>query len=229
LLINIYVSAQVTTNPQLDKCIKSKKVLYTVTGAAAGAASGLLASVFGVGGKSKKSTAENIIIGAVAGGAIGYATAYYKAAANCLKEHPEWIPESEITRSESYTEAVKELSYNPNQGLLVKVSKVDMDSTVKPGDSLEISSTFIVLTPNGEESNITIIRKLYAIADGKEEEIPFLGRESEERTVEAGKHTDTVHLPIPAEVKPGTTYKFEFGLKCDNAQPSSNSATVSVS
>lgn len=224
--------AQEGANPQLDQCIQGKKKKYIGKGTAVGLVTGLL---FGfLTGKSTKDTIVDAAGGAIAGSIAGYATWYYKAAGDCLKENPSWIPESEIERSKSYQEAVQETNYDPQQGPLVQVSQIDMATSVKPGGYLDINTTFIVLTPNGEESKITITRKLYAgevDKDGnitKEEEIPFIGHASEERTMEAGEQVDKVHhLPIAREAKAGVAYRFEFQVTIDN-QSSTKSAIVKI-
>ena len=41
-------------------------------------------------------------IGAVVGGAAGFATAYFTAIDTCYKQNPAWIPESKIERTKAY-------------------------------------------------------------------------------------------------------------------------------
>lgn len=78
-----------------------------------------------------------------------------------------------------------------------------MPATVKAGEALDIASTFIVLTPNGAETPVTLERKLFAIVEGKETPLTFTGKNNEERTVEPGEHQDTARLPIDRGSGPG--------------------------
>lgn len=222
----LQLQAQETVNKDLDACIRHKKITMTLKGAAIGGLTGLAASFLGK--PKSKNVITNVAIGAVAGGAIGYATAYFKAADNCLKENPSWVPESKIERSKDYAETVQEYGYDRKHGNLIKISKIEMVSTAKPGETIDINAYFVVLTPNGEESKVNIERKLFAIADGKEELIPFLGRTREERTVEAGEQIDKSQLPIPSDAPVGVAYRIEYLLSADDQTPSQASATVTV-
>ncbi len=217
--------AQESVTSNLDSCINSEKVSHTFKGAAAGAVTGLLASFLG--GK-KDDAGKAALLGAVAGGAIGYATAYYKAAGTCMQQNPSWIPESNIQRNPNYKAVVSEFKYKPANGDFSVVRKLQMPQTINRGGTLEVKARFVVLTPDGGEAKVRIVRKLFAVADNKEEEVPFYGKGEEERVVENGDHEDTFKLPIDKEVPVGAKFRVEYRLSLKDAKFVSDSATVEV-
>lgn len=217
--------AQESVTSDLDSCINSEKVSHTFKGAAAGAVTGLLASFLG--GK-KDDAGKAALIGAVAGGAIGYATAYYKAAGICMQKNPAWVPESNIQRNPNYQAVVKEFKYNAAKGDFSFVRKLKIPQTVKQGGALEVKAKFVVLTADGGEVKVKIVRKLFAIADNKEEEVPFFGKGEEERVVENGEHEDTFNIPVDKEVPAGSKLRIEYRLSLKDASFLSESATVEV-
>lgn len=217
--------AQESVTSDLDSCITSEKVSHTVKGAATGALAGLLGSFLG--GKNND-TGKAVIVGAIAGGAIGYATAYYKAAGTCMQKNPSWVPESKIQRNPNYKAVIREFKYKPAKGDFSVVRKLQMPQTIKQGESLEVKSKFVVLTPDGGEAKIKIVRKLFAIAEDKEEEVPFYGKGEEDRVVENGEHEDTFTLPIDKSVPVGAKFRVEYRLSLKDANFVSESATVEV-
>ena len=217
--------AQQAVTSDLDSCINSEKMSRTVKGAAAGAVTGALTSLLG--GK-KENAGKAALIGAVAGGAIGYATAYYKAAGICMQRNPSWVPESNIQRNPNYKAIISEFNYKPEKGDFISLRKLQMPQKVKQGGSLEVKTKFVVLTPEGGEAKVKIARKLFAIADNKEEEVPFFGKSVEERVVENGEHEDTFTLPIDKEVPIGSKFRIEYRLSLKDANVASESATVEV-
>ncbi len=217
--------AQEAMTSDLDNCINSEKMSHTVKGAAVGAITGLLGSFMS--GKNDKA-GQAALVGAVAGGAIGYATAYYKAAGICMERNPSWIPESNIQRNPNYKAIVSEFKYKPNKGNFSFVRKLKLPQTVNQGESLEVKASFVVLTSDGGEAQIKIVRKLFAIADNKEEEVPFYGKGEEERIVDNGEHNDTFNLPIDKEVPVGAKFRIEYRLSLKGDPFISESATVEV-
>lgn len=217
--------AQEAVTSDLDSCINSEKVSHTVKGAALGAVTGLLGS-FMAGKKDKAGQAA--LVGAVAGGAIGYATAYYKAAGICMERNPSWVPESHIERNPNYKAVVKEFRYNSAKGDFSFVRKLQIPQTVKQGGSLEVKVQFVVLTPEGGEAKIKIVRKLFAIADNKEEEVPFYGKGEEERVVENGEHEDTFNIPVDKDVPVGSKLRVEYRFSLKDAPFISESAIAEV-
>ena len=219
------VHAQESANSELDACVKQEQIALTAKGAGAGAIAGLGAALFF---KNKNDALKNAAIGAVVGGAAGFATAYFTAIDTCYKKNPSWIPESKIERTKAYAQVKQETKYKPAEGIKAQATKITMPSTVKAGEALDIASTFIVLTPNGAETAITLERKLFAIIEGKETALTFPGKNTEERTVEPGEHKDTIHLPTPSDAKTGTQYRYEFSVSISGKPVSSVTSTVTV-
>ena len=217
--------AQQAVTSDLDSCINSEKVSYTVKGAAAGAFTGVLTSFLG--GK-KDNAGKAALVGAVAGGAIGYATAYYKAAGICMQKNPSWVPESNIQRTSNYEAIISEFKYTPAKGDFIVARKLQVPEAVKQGGVLEVKAKFVVLTPDGSEAKVKIVHKLFVIADNKEEEVPFFGKGVEERVVENGEHEDKLDLPIDKEAPIGSKFRIEYRISLKDANFVSESATVEV-
>ena len=222
----MHVSAQEAVTSELDSCINSEKLTSTVQGAAAGAAVALFGAFLS--GK-KDNMGKNAVIGAVAGGAIGYATAYYKAAGTCMDRNPSWVPESKIQRKDNYREIVKEFKYKPSMGDFIHLRKLQAPKTVKPGGSIEIVAKYVVLTPDSGETKVRIDRKFFIIDESnKEEEIPFFGKGTEERVVANGEEIDTASVPITSEAPKGSSFRIEYRLSFVDGRYVSESAIVKV-
>jgi hypothetical protein len=220
--------SQESAYADLDSCTKNEQVKNTVKGAAVGALSGLGAA-FLSGNKDKAGKAA--LIGAAAGGAVGFATAYYSAVDKCYKSNPSWIPESKLARdpAKSYKDVVKENHYQAKEGVKVQFKQVDVASTVKAGTSLPISSTFDVLTPDGAETPVVIERKLFVIDQGKENPVPFPDAKAGQATVvEAGRNISKVQLPIPADSTPGTVYRLDMSVATAGKTPDMVSRSFTV-
>ena len=217
--------AQEAVTSDLDSCINSEKVSQTVKLAAVGAVTGLLGAYLG--GK-KNDAGKAALIGAAAGGAIGYATAYYKAAGACIKKNPSWVPESLILRNPNYQDVINEFGYTPAKGNFSFMRKLEVPQTVKQGESLQVKARFIVLTPDGGEAKVKIVRKLFAIAENNEEEVPFIGKGEEERVVENGEHEDVFNIPVGKDVPVGSKIRVEYRVSLKNASFLSESSTAEV-
>lgn len=220
------VIAQEAVTSDLDSCINSEKISLTMKGAAVGALTGLMGSIF----SGKKDTAgKNVVIGAVAGGAIGFATAYYKAAGICMDKNPSWVPESKIQRKNNYKEIVKEFKYTSSMGNFIYLRKLQATSSVNPGGNIEVVSKYVVLTPDSGEVTVRIERKLFIIDESKkEEEIPFFGKGIEERVVANGEEIDTVKIPISIDAPKGSSFRIEYRLSFVNDRYVSESIIVKV-
>ena len=218
-------SAQESAYEDQNACVKNEQISGAVKGAGVGLLTGLGAGFLS--GK-KDNAVKGAVVGAVVGGAAGFAIAYYTAIETCNKKHPDWIPESKITRTKNYEQVKKETNYKPSEGIKAQARKIEMAASAKPGSSVDINSTFIVLTPDGAETTVVLERKLFVVDNGKETPMPFPAKTSEERTVEPGEHQDSVKLPIPADMKAGTTLRVEFSVTAGNKPASSVSATVVV-
>lgn len=202
--------AQESANDELNSCVKKEQILSTAKGAGIGAITGLTAML--VAHKSQDA-GKAALVGAVAGGIVGFATAYYTAVDSCFKKNPAWMPESDIQRTNDYDSVKKRIHYRPNQGIQTRVESVTVNGPVKADGQAEVASTFIVMTPDGAETPATVERKLFVVGDdGKETEVPFPGRTAEQRTFSPGEQRDLVHVPIPHDAKAGSVYRVQFGV-----------------
>lgn len=221
---NSWAGESVTSDQ--DKCITQKKVAYTAKGAVAGALTGWL------GAKAVGKTEDQgkaALIGAVAGGSLGFLTAWNKAVDACKKEHPDWIVESDITRSPNYDAVVAEFHYKPPQkDSIAVVRPLQMPEPVKPGDTANIQAKFVILTPDGGEAKVKIERKFFVVADGKEEPISFPGKDSEDRVVENGEQVDAFNLPIDKAVPVDTKIRVQYAISLNDAPLVSQSGIVEV-
>lgn len=220
--------AQESAYADLNACTKNEQIKLTAKGAAVGAITGLGAAFFS--GKKDKAL-QAAALGAVVGGAAGFSVAYYNAVQTCYKLNPNWLPESQLQRdpSKSYTQVVKENQYKPKEGIKVLAKSLDLPSSAKAGTSLDLTSSYDVMTPDGAEVAIVVDRRLFAVADGKETPIPFPGKTTEERTVAVGRSKDTVQFKIPPDAKTGEIYRIELGVSSGGKPPSVISKTVTIS
>ena len=222
---NAWAAESVT--PELDKCINQKKISYTAKGAVAGALMGFLSAK--ASGKNKEDERKAALIGAVAGGGLGFLTAWNKAVDACKNEHPDWVVESGITRSPNYDAVVAEFNYKPPQKDSVAVVRpLQVPESVTPGDTASIQAKFVILTPDGGEAKVKIDRKFFVIADGQEESLSFPGRDSEDRVVENGEQVDEFNLPIDKEVPVGTKIRVQYAISLNGAPLVSQSGIVEV-
>lgn len=221
-----HVLAQEAVTSDLDSCITSEKIAFTVKGAAVGALTGLMGSFLS--GKGDKA-GKHAVIGAVAGGAIGFATAYYKAAGICMDKNPSWIPESKIQRKDNYKEIVREFKYKSSMGDFIYLRKLQTPNAVNPGGNIEIISKYVVLTPESGESKVRIERKFFIIDENnKEEEIPFFGKGIEERVVANGEEVETANIPVPTDAPKGSSFRIEYRISFVDGRYVSESAIVKV-
>lgn len=230
LLVAATASAQESAYQDLNACTKGEQIKSTAKGAIAGAFTGLGAAFLT--GK-KDDAGKAALIGAAAGGAIGFATAYYSAIDTCYKMNPTWVPESKLVRdpSTSYAQVNKENNYKPKDGVKVIIKQVEMASYAKPGSKVDINSTFDVMTPDGAETPVMIDRKLFAIDGGKETIVPFPGNNASNgraNVVQPGRNTDFEKLPIATDAKPGSTYRVEISVAAAGKDPQMMSRTVTV-
>lgn len=211
-----------------DKCINQKKISYTATGAVAGALTGWLGAK-AAGRKDDERRAA--LLGAVAGGGLGYLTAWNKAVDACKKEHPDWVVESDITRSANFDAIVTEFNYkSPQKNSLAVVRPLELTEFVTPGDTANIRAKFVILTPDGGEANVKIERKFFVIVlEGiKENALAYTGKESEDRVFENGEQVDEFNLPIDKGVPFGTKIRVQYTISLNGAPPASQSGIIEV-
>jgi hypothetical protein len=227
LLLASQANAQESAYVDLNACTKNEQIKLTTQGAVAGALAGLGGALFS-GHKDKAGKAA--LAGAVGGGAIGFATAYYTAIDTCRKLNPSWIPESNLVRDpgKSYAQVKKENGYSASSGTTLLLRDMAMQREAKPGDSVAIDTVYDVMTPDGAETAVVFSRKLFVVADGQEKLVPFPLAASTTRTVEAGRNKESMTLPISAETKAGTVYRVELSATAGDKSPVTTSKSVTV-
>jgi hypothetical protein len=227
LALPLAAGAQESVNAQLDACIREQQRAASVQGAALGAL-GKLSSALLSRRDERRSEGRQLALSVGGGSGMGLASAWFKAAGSCYEQHPDWIPASQLQRSADYAQAIAETGYRPEQGLLLQLRALQMPDRVRAGAQLEIRSSFILLTPQGEEAEVRIERRLFAIADGQEQALAFTGHARETRVLAPGESQDLARLPIPREVPVGVTYRYEFSVSAAGLPTRSLSATVQV-
>lgn len=213
--------AQESANDELNSCVKKEQVLTTAKGAGIGAITGLTAML--VTHKNQdagKAALIGAVAGGVAGGIAGFATAYYTAIDTCYKKNPSWMPESNIQRTKDYDNVKKQIHYRPSQGIVTRVESVNVAGPVKAAGQAEVDSAFIIMTPDGAETPVTVERKLFVLGDdGKETEVKFPGQTSEQHTFAPGEQTDVVRIPVPPDAKAGSVYRVQFSVAAGEKAP----------
>lgn len=227
LAFPVIAPAQESAYADLNECTKKEQINATVKGAAVGALAGLGAAFLS--GKKDKAP-QAAVVGAVVGGAAGFAVAYYNSIQTCYKLNPSWIPESQLERDpqKSYAQIIEEYKYQPSEGIKVKAKNINMPDSIKSGATLDITTTYDLMTPDGAEAPILVDRKLFSVTDGQETALSFPGKTSEERMVAPGRSKDTVKLSIPKEAKPGEIYRVEFTVSSQGKNPSVISKSTKV-
>ena len=219
------VQAQESADAALNSCVKKEQVLSTAKGVGLGAIAGI-GAMFAV--HKTQDAGKAALIGAVAGGIAGFATAYYTAVDTCFKKNPAWIPESKLERTKDFDSVKHQIGYRADQGPLTKVRSVRVSAPVTPGGQAEVTSDFIVMNPHGDDAPITIQRKLFVDTDGKETELAFPGGGSQQITVEPGEQRNVVHIPIPQDAKPGSDYRIEVGVSTEGSPMAVESGRYTV-
>ena len=228
--------AQQSVQTKLDECI----VREQKGDAAAGGILGFL-SHFSVGVSRSSGTAPppdnrqqssggggGAVTATAAGSAMGLATAYFNAMKDCLEDHPDWLPATQLGRREDYRAAMARVGYEPSQGLVLRPEAVDMPAEARPETKFQVRSRFLVLTPDGAEASVYIERRLFAIANGQEEQLTIPAQPEEKRTLPAGEHEDVINLLIPKDVPLGVSYRVEFIVGAPRKQGTMVSATIKV-
>jgi len=221
------VIAQESAYTDLNTCTRNEQLKLTAKGAALGALTGF-GGAFLTGNKEKAKKAA--LAGAVGGGAVGFATAYYTAIDTCKKLNPSWVTESNLVRdpAKSYAQVKKENNYSAKDGISLRVRDMAMPGEAKPGDELAIETVYDVMTPDGAETPVVFSRKLFVVADGAETEVKFPMAASATRTVEAGRNKESMKLPISAETAAGTTYRVELSASVAGKSPITTTKSVTV-
>jgi len=227
LALPLAAGAQESVNAQLDACIREQQRAASVQGAALGAL-GKLGSALLARRQESREERRQLALSVGGGSTMGLASAWFKAAGSCYEQHPDWIPASQLQRGADYAQAIAETGYRPEMGPLLLLRELRMPAQVRAGESLEIRSAFLLLTPQGDEAEVQIERRLFAIADGKEQALAFTGHARETRVLAPGESLDLARLPIPREVPVGVAYRYEFSVSAAGLPARSLSATVRV-
>lgn len=222
-----YAFAQESAYADLDACTKNEQIKLTAKGAAVGALAGFGGALFS--GKKDKA-GKAALAGAIGGGAIGFATAYYTAIDTCKKLNPNWVAESKLVRdpSKSYPQVTQENNYVAKDGITLRLRDMSMPGQTKPGENVAINTVYDLMTPDGAETAVMFSRKLFVVADGTEKLVPFPVAASETRTVEAGRSKESMTLPISADTKAGTVYRVEISATAGNKEPVTMTKSVTV-
>jgi len=229
--------AQQSVQTKLDECI----VREQKGDAAAGGILGFL-SHFSVGVSRSSGTAPppdngkpqssggggSMAAATAAGSAMGLAAAYFNAMKDCLEDHPDWLPASKFERKDEYKAVVARVGYEASQGVVLRPEAVDMPAEARPETKFQVRSRFLVLTPDGGEASVYIERRLFAIADGQEQQLTIPAQPEEKRTLPAGEHEDVINLLIPKDVPLGVSYRVEFIVGAPRKQGTMVSATIKV-
>ncbi|MEJ6001653.1 hypothetical protein [Paucibacter soli] len=230
-LAPLMAGAQESVNAQLDACIREQQRAASVKGAALGALGKLGSALLSRRQEPREerhSEGRQLTLSIGGGAGMGLASAWFKAAGACYEQHPDWIPASQLQRGADYARAIAETGYRPEMGPLLQLRALDMPGRVRAGENLEIRSAFVLLTPLGDEAEVLIERRLFAIADGKEQALPFTGHARESRVLAPGESLDLARLPIPKEVPVGVAYRYEFSVAAAGLPARTLSATVQV-
>ncbi len=154
-------------------------------GAGAGAATGAIAGA--VLGKSAGSAVIGGLLGALAGGAIGH-YAY--------------------DRSKDREQTAKDLNFQPSDGNTIKVENVTASpQTVKPGSEVNLKTTYGLLTPSEENSEVT--EKWEITHNGR-----LVGNPEVRSRRADGTYNATMPLRLPENAKPGV-YEVRSTVKTD--------------
>jgi len=226
-LCSVSAVAQESAYADLDACTRSEQLKLTGKGALVGAISGFGGALLtGNSDKAKKAA----LAGALGGGAIGLAKAFYTAIDTCKKLNPSWVTESTLVRdpSKSYAQVKTEHKYVPKQGVVLHMHDMTMPGETSAGSKVDIGTSYDVMTPDGAETQVILSRKLYVVADGNEKVVPFPMAELATRTVEAGRNKESLTLPIPADAKAGTEYRVELSAAAGDKAPTSLSRTIKI-
>lgn len=219
--------AQESANDDLNSCVKKEQVVTTAKGAGLGALAGLGAMLVS---HKNEDAGKAALIGAVVGGVAGFATAYYTAIDTCYKKNPSWIPESKLQRTKDYGKVKKEIHYSPKQGFVTKVRSIDVPTAITAGSLAEVTSNFIVMTPQGDDAPVTIERKLFVVDGDKQTEVPFQPQGSPQQlTLEPGEQQDMVHIPIPPDAKPNSKFIYQVSVASNGGKPDVQQKELTVS
>jgi hypothetical protein len=234
--------AQTSVQKKLDACIRSTQEEDSAAGGVLGFLSHFSFSRTTSSGTGPPPTpqqqqqqqqhAGGAGLGAVTAGgsALGLAAAYFNAMHECLDEHPDWLPASQLSTAADYKAAVAQVGYDSATGPMIQPESITMPTEARPDTHFQVRSRFLVLTPDGSEVKVEIGRRLFAVSEGGEQELTIPAPAQERRTLPAGEHEDVVNLLIPKNAPLGVSYRVEFSVGAARGKPAATmvSATVKV-
>lgn len=170
----------------------------TTTGAAVGAVGGAV-----IGGVAFKSTTGAVVgglLGGLAGGLIG----------NAMEN-----------KRRSYDETSRDYNYNPAQGTVIRIEKVDIDpASVRPGERVNLIVQYALLTPDPNQT--VTVNERWNLNRGNQ----FAGNPVNTVQRESGTWASAIPVMLPRNAAPGTyraTVTIEVG---DEARNNTKTFTV---
>jgi|LGOV01.1.fsa_nt_gb hypothetical protein len=177
------------------KCI----ALYTVGGAAGGAGIGALI-------KGKKGAT----VGAVAGGALGFAYAW----GHCLSYYSTLNSEP-VT---GYNETAQDIRYDPSQGYVVKIEDFSLSpSEVAQGGTVAFNGKYYVMAPEGTKDRDVTETRVLEFYDETKGEFVELGSVNRNITISPGRRSADGQFDIPEKVPDGR-YLIKFIVSSNGKQ-----------
>jgi outer membrane lipoprotein SlyB len=160
-------------------------------GTGAGAATGAIAgAVIGKGTGA-------VVLGALIGGLVGGAVGHYA-----------------YDKPKSREETAKTYNYKPSQGTILTIEGASVSpQTVSPGNTVNLNSTYAVLTPSSEtEVSITETREITHKGE-------LVGKPEVRVNRTGGTYTSTIPIRLPADAATGD-YKVITTVQSANAKDS---------
>jgi len=95
--------------------------------------------------------------------------------------------------------AAQYYGYSPDRGALVEVNEVrTMPNSVRPGQNVDMSMTYTILTPDGSPAQVTLVREVRH--GGRTVGDPYQVRNVDQN----GTHQDMVGFTVPRDAPPGS-------------------------
>lgn len=163
----------------ISGCATMQEHKGATTGAAIGAATGATAgALLGHRGAKNETAIIGGLIGALVGGAIGHYAYDVK---------------------QSREETVQRYNYQSTSATSVRLENVKVvPATVKAGDTVDVMTTYAVLTPTPETE--VMITETSEIRFGEE----LVGNPEERVMQKGGTYTSTIPVSLPSDAKKGT-------------------------
>lgn len=166
------------------------------TGAGVGAAGGAIA------GAALGHSAGSVVLGGLVGGLLGGAVGHYG-----------------YDQRRTQQETASAYNYNPSQGNMLKIENATAaPQSVNPGGTVNLGMTYAVLSPQGQQQNVTETREIKFGND-------VVGRPQVTVQRAGGTYTSNVPLTLPQNAQKGTytvTTTVQAGNATDSRQTTFN-------